>query len=295
MTLVVLCGAGIAAGVLFFARAIRPRPMSVGALMSIMSGAGSASNPATLRDWRELVGGAVASRVTGGPLDSSCLRSDLSLAGMSLEELAADMVLAGVGAGLAIPAAWVVMAAGGIEVPWALPALVTFIAAGAGVCAPWLSLRQRALQLRRQLRRALGTYLELVSLEMAGAMGVEGALKGAAGISDDFAFLRIRSAIEAAHHRGHPPWQALGELGEELSVPELVELAANIGLAGSEGARVRETLSSKAGTLRRRELAEAEAEANSTTEKMFVPGVVLLTGFMIFVGYPAVAHVFSSL
>ena len=59
---------------------------------------------------------------------------------------------------------------------------------------------------------------------------------------------------------------------------ELSELAASMSLAGTEGARVRESLGVKATSLRDHALAEAEAEAQATTEKMALPVVLLFLG-----------------
>ena len=86
----------------------------------------------------------------------------------------------------------------------------------------------------------------------------------------------------------------LGQLGEELRVPALVELSASIALAGSEGAKVRSSIATKADTLRATELAEAETEAQAATERMAIPTVMLLLGFVLLVGYPAVAAVING-
>ena len=76
---------------------------------------------------------------------------------------------------------------------------------------------------------------------------------------------------------------------------ELVELSATVSLAGTEGARVRDSLAVKAASLRDHALAEAEAEAQSTTEKMALPVVLLFLGFLILIGYPAVDAVVNNL
>ena len=40
--------------------------------------------------------------------------------------------------------------------------------------------------------------------------------------------------------------------------------------------------------LRRHEQADAESAANTTTERLFLPGALLLVGFLLFVGLPGV-------
>ena len=68
-----------------------------------------------------------------------------------------------------------------------------------------------------------------------------------------------------------------------------------VGLAGTEGARVRESLAAKAVSLRRHEAAEAETRAQEASERMSLPVAVLLFGFLVFLGYPALARVLSGI
>ena len=92
-----------------------------------------------------------------------------------------------------------------------------------------------------------------------------------------------------------PPWGPLGRLGEELGIEELSELAATVALAGAEGAKVRATLAAKAASIRSHALANAQANAEAMSERMSLPVVVLFAGFLLFVGYPALAHVLEGL
>ena len=54
---------------------------------------------------------------------------------------------------------------------------------------------------------------------------------------------------------------------------------------------VRQSVAAKASALRSRALTDAEASAEAASERMSIPTVMLLVGFVIFVGYPAVAGV----
>src|SRR6185437_9587860 len=92
-----------------------------------------------------------------------------------------------------------------------------------------------------------------------------------------------------------PPWETLGQLGTELGLPELGELAASITLAGTEGARVKSSLAAKAAALRTRQLADAEGAAQAATERMSLPLVLLFAGFILLIGYPAIVHVLLGL
>ena len=91
------------------------------------------------------------------------------------------------------------------------------------------------------------------------------------------------------------PWSTLGQLGAELDVHQLSELAASVSLASTEGARVRASLAAKAAALRTRELTDAEGDAQAATERMSLPVVLLFGGFLIFIGFPALASVLGGL
>ena len=182
----------------------------------------------------------------------------------------------------------------GLRLPPEVPLGCTILGAAAGLAGALLELRAAASNKRAAFRRSLSSWLDLVVLAQAGGMGVEGALDSASRISCDEPFSLIRAALEAGRHAGSTPWDTLARLGRELGVGELEELAASLGLAGSEGARIRSSLSAKAASLRRAQLSEAEAKANSTTERLFLPSIVLMLGFMVFLMYPAgvsLAHV----
>ena len=110
-----------------------------------------------------------------------------------------------------------------------------------------------------------------------------------------WAFDELRHSLDAARLARDTPWSALERLGNELGVAELGELAASVGLAGAEGAKVRASLGAKAASLRSHQLAEAETTAQTATEKMSLPVVLLFAGFLCFIGYPAIERVLAGL
>jgi len=114
-------------------------------------------------------------------------------------------------------------------------------------------------------------------------------------VTPDWTARRIARALGTARDGGLPPWDALAGLGAELGVPQLVEVATTVQLAGTEGARIRQALTARGASLRRHEQAEAESAANAMTERLFVPGALLLLGFLVFIGYPAVHHILGGL
>ena len=61
---------------------------------------------------------------------------------------------------------------------------------------------------------------------------------------------------------------------------DLSELASTVALAGEEGAAVRATVAAKARTIRERMSAESETAAAAVTERMSLPSVLLVLGFL---------------
>jgi hypothetical protein len=57
---------------------------------------------------------------------------------------------------------------------------------------------------------------------------------------------------------------------------------------------VRETVAAKAHTIRQRITSDSEATAAATTERMSLPSVLLVFGFLVFLGYPALAALFKT-
>jgi 5-methylcytosine-specific restriction endonuclease McrA len=135
-----------------------------------------------------------------------------------------------------------------------------------------------------------GSFLDLVAMNLAGGRGVPEALQAASEVTDGWAMVRIRDTLLSARLHGVTPWAALGELGEEIRIDELRDLAAALALVAEDGAKVRESLAARATSMRRRELAEAEGKAGEKSQSMLVAQLLLCLGFLIFLVYPATAN-----
>ena len=153
---------------------------------------------------------------------------------------------------------------------------------------PDFLLRDEAEKRRRAFRHALSSYLDLVNVLLAGGAGIETALYAAADAGDGWGYQTIRGELRRARLTGQSPWDTFAVLADDLGINELAELAANVSLAGSHGARIRASLAAKADTLRGHQVAETEAAAEAATERMTIPVAVLLFGFLLFIAYPAV-------
>jgi len=153
---------------------------------------------------------------------------------------------------------------------------------------PDVELRGQVEKRQRDFRHAIGAFLDLVAMNLSGGRGVPEALMAASEIGDGWAFWRIRDALANARITGQTPWQALGVLGEEVQVNELKDLSAALSLVAEDGAKVRESLTARAVSLRRRELADLEGQAGEKSQSMLLAQMLLAAAFLVFLMYPAV-------
>lgn len=225
--------------------------------------------------------------------DLGALRRDLAVSDVTLERHATVKLGFAVGGALVPVAVAAVWAAVGIDVPAAVVALAAAGAAAAGFFLPDAMLARRAARRRRDFRYALSLFLELVVIVLAGGGGVNTALYDAAGSGSGWAFVELRRSLHTARLQRRSPWAALTELAERIGSVELRELASSVELAGTSGARVRDSLRAKAISVRDHELAEAEAEALADSERMGGPMVGMFVGLILLIGYPAMVTVLA--
>jgi tight adherence protein C len=216
------------------------------------------------------------------------LRADLSITGKSLENFLATKVLLALAGLLLGPLLLVLPSLAGLRVPFGIPVWLGLALAGVFFFLPDVEVRRKAQARRRDFRHAIGAFLDLVAMNLAGGRGVPEALVAAGEIGSGWALWRIRDALASARITGQTPWQALAGLGEEVQVGELRDLAAALSLVADDGAKVRESLTARAASLRRRELAELEGQAGEKSQSMVVAQLLLCAGFLIFLTYPVV-------
>ena len=66
---------------------------------------------------------------------------------------------------------------------------------------------------------------------------------------------------------------------------------AALALVADDGAKIRQSLSSRAETMRRRELAEIEGKAGAKSQSMLVAQMLLCAAFLVFLIYPAAMQI----
>ena len=243
---------------------------------------------------RDRIGRAAARSFGPFGLRGNRVVRDLRAAGQSLEGLAVaklGMLLLGAGMPVGVwTIAW-------FSQTWISPVLVvvaSILGGGLLFLVPDLSLREKARDRRRELRHQISAYLDLVGLHLSGGAGMERALTDSAAQGTAWGFVEIKRALRQAQMANEPPWTAFEELGQDLGSTELEELAAWLLLASTFGSRVRSSLHTKARGLRERALNEAETEAQQSTERMSLPVVLMFSGFLGLIGYPAIAAIVSS-
>ncbi|WP_158851175.1 type II secretion system F family protein [Saccharothrix deserti] len=223
------------------------------------------------------------------------LARDLAVIGRSTSTHLAEKATLAV-AGLLLPVLLtVVLTLAGLGPGFEFPIIAGLVLAAVGFVLPDLQARSDAAKLRVGFRHALSAYLDLVWITLAGGAGVDSALGDSVNIGRGWAFEQIRRALDTARLTRTTPWATLRQLGEELDVTELAELAASVSLAGTEGAKVRTSLAAKAATLRTHQITEAEGDAQAATERMSLPVMLLFLGFLVFIAFPALTHVLNGL
>jgi tight adherence protein C len=221
-------------------------------------------------------------------------RADLALMGRTRGTHLATKIAIGLGMFLLAPFVWTMMTVAGAPLPPAVPALAAVLFATFGFFLPDVALRSEAAARRRDFRRSVGVFLDLVAMNLAGGRGLPEALLAAASVGDHWSMVRIRQALANARLYGTTPWAALGGLGEEIDVEELKELSGALVLAADDGAKIRSSLSARAATLRRRELTQAEGEEGEKSQSMLVAQMLISTAFLLFLAYPAVSKLLAA-
>jgi hypothetical protein len=299
MSVAVVCGVLTGLGCVCMFRGLRVSQPSLEAIAAAVNRVTEVDSEAgtggriSLRVGRAVTAHVDVGRLVGRPRWKFLLPY-LAITRQTLEGLAWKMLVLGGICLLGPPALWLASQSAGVSTPVEVPLLLALVVAPVGVSLPIIGVIDQGRERQRHFRVVVSSFVDLVVLGLAGGVGVEGALFAASRVSGDWAARRMARVLLKARDTGQSPWVALGQLGVEIGVPELVELSTTLQLAGTEGARIRQSLSARAVSLRRHEQADAESAANAMTERLFLPGALLLVGFLLFVGYPAFSRILGG-
>lgn len=227
--------------------------------------------------------------VSGEELDD--LRADVEVAGLDMQQHAKDKLQAAVGGGLL--AAVVPFMLGWVSSAFVV--LVLALIGGVGAYfLPDVDVRKKAEERREEFSEALTAYVTLSAVSISGGGGLQTALRDAVGVGTGWPFELLRNALVEAALQNTSPWVAFDELGRRLKLIPLIELAGALGLAGSGGAALTETLKARADAGQARLLSEAKAAAEKKSASLGLPVGAMLLGWVGFLAYPAITNLLAS-
>lgn len=295
-----LAGALAGLGLLMLVLALRPSRVGIAAGIARLDAGRQAPTYSIsqavlstegLRGWRLTMGSQLAAALQTRGLRVQSLRSDLAVLGRSLEGFLASTVIFTVGGLLFGPVLAGIASLAGSDLGLTVPLVLALLFAVLGALLPLATVRREATRRRQDFRHAVGAFLDLVSMNLAGGRGVPEALSTAAAIGGGWPFARLRDTLAFARLQGLTPWAALGRLGDEVGLNELRDLSAALTLVADDGAKIRASLAARAATLRRRELAEMEGKAGQRSQSMLVAQMLIVMGYLLFLAYPAVSRI----
>lgn len=301
MITAVLLGAGVGAGICLIVAGLVPRRRSLAAELARLTAAPTPRAAANLptvdpqAGWAARVGAPAGRLLARVGLPAASVHRDLMVLGKPVVTHLGEQAALGIG-GLVFPPVFAaVLAATGSGIGVVTTVWMSLLVAVVAAVSADLQVKTAAARRRRDLRHALSAFLDLVTIALAGGAGVDQALTDATEVGHGWAYEQIRGALERARLLRQPPWAVLAELGSDYGVNEFSELAATVGLAGTEGAKIRASLVSRAAGMRAHQLADTEAAAGRATERLSLPVVVLFGGFLMFLLYPAITAVLTGL
>jgi len=295
--LIILAGIGVGSGLLLVLRGLFPAHLTLRAALDNLSGTRSDRSLADFAGAsRERAGSAgkfaaqaLEVNIARVPRLAEMVVPDLAITGTPPETFAIKVVAYAIAMALMVPLLAIAAATAGIHVGVEVPVLGVVVLGIGGAAMPFIDLHSAAERRRRHFLHSLATYASLVSMAMAGSMGWSSALEAASSVSTtDWAMDEIAQVLlwSQAYHR--PPWEGLDRLAERFALSDLSDLARSMAQAG-EGARIRDTLETKASSLRLSETTDLEHDAQAVTQKMLLPGVLLMAGYGVLIFYPALA------
>lgn len=287
VAVMMMLGAGLGFGLVLVAVSLRPSAQPIGDVFDVVTTPGQAfhqeGGDAEFSPTDVLL--RLGTAITLATNDETQLRRDLAVTGVSLEQHALVKAAAPSGVILVLYMLWAITSALGGSISIVGVTMAALALASAAFVMPDIRLRTSARARRTGFRHALSAYLDLVAIIMSGGGGLLTALQTAAEAGDGWAFAEMRAALDRARLSNRTPWSQLGVLADRFDISELRDLVSSAELAGSEGSRIVDSISTKADVLRARLQAEVEKTAESLTEQMLLPVGLLLVALFLFLGF----------
>lgn len=307
MTAIMLAGALAGLGVFLLVKVfVQPKPGVAATLarldggrrgatqLTVSAAAAPAGRLGSIERARLSIGSRLEAEAAARGWTFDKVRTDLAIMNRPFAVHLGTKVLLAVGALVWLPLMAAVLAVAGIGFGTTTPAAVTLAGTVFAFFIPDFALRSEAEERRRDFRHVVGSFLDLVAMNLAGGRGLPEALMTASTVGDHWAMARIRQALSNARVVGITPWEGVSLLGKELGVEELRDLASALALAGDEGAKIRHSLMARAESMRRKELADVEGQAGERSQSMLVAQLLICASFLLFLAYPATSQILSG-
>ncbi|WP_307961943.1 hypothetical protein [Salinispora arenicola] len=150
--------------------------------------------------------------------------TDLRLLGRSPEEFVTSLIVAGL-LGLAVPSVVLgLLGLMGRDFGTGVPVVAALGFAALLIVIVYRDVGRKTVVARRECRRAVCAFIDLVALQRAAGRGTEESLSRAASKGSGWVFARIRQTLLRAELSVSAPWDGLKKLGTDLGVPELGDL-----------------------------------------------------------------------
>ncbi len=286
----VLPGLLLATGLVLIVAAFRPQHLRLGDALGVLA-AGPVEEVGAGEDLADGSPGAWVLRRRPG-LVSEAQRRALELRGTPVEAHVTRKVV-GALLGFVAPLVVSVVAWFAWGLDPALPAVLCLVGAAVGFIAPDLALRGAAATTTADATEALLTFFDLVTLERLANQSATQSLHAAATVSDVAVFRAVRGALDRARLQQRMPYAELRQLGRDLELPALADLADVMALDDS-GAALSATLRARVKELRDAHLTEQKVAAAAVSERMTVFMVVPSLVFGLLFLIPALLRLVQS-
>lgn len=158
----------------------------------------------------------------------------------------------------------------GLGVPVTVPLVASLGLAGLGWVLPDVQVRAQAQAARVEFTRSVAAFVDLLAMARMAGDGANAAVSSAASIGDSWVFERLRVELAGRTRRQKEAWEVLAEVGDELGIPDLVEVAGLVREAG-DAVAVYPQLRARGTSLRAALLAASKKQANEATQRMRLP------------------------
>jgi pilus assembly protein TadC len=297
--LFLLCGLSIAAGVWLATGIVRPTaPRLAGPVGGPRVGVSVAARRRASAEMGQRIDDRRRGLARGGIAERGLYRdlaADLRVVDYGVESVIFSQIVSTIG-GLAVPLLifGVILPLGALTVSPAVTLLLAVAGAAGGFYLPIHTLRRDAAARRREFGAGLAHYMAFVDVMVSGGNSIDASFEYAAELGDGWVWDELRFAIASASSATLAPYRALDDLGRELGVVELTNLARRLEQTQSTGSAIGPALRSLADSLTRDQARQVKVIDDEVTEKMTFPLMVVLCSLLTFFGIAAVTAILRA-